>query len=384
MPYHPDTVILGFYLDNISEADGKLVNQALARPAEEPANTIQQNNEPAAGPVLRLKRYLKLHSALYRWGQEQLTTNRILVKILASAGLREPLGGVESLDISLLPSLMHAPASIVPLLALAKAKLLELHRLLTEQGIRFIIVLIPSETSIDRRAFDQAIALTQFDRNDFDLDQPYRLLEEFAKTNKIELINPTNVFRQIHSADDSLYLVHDKHFSPKGHQVLAQEIYRYLTKTHHTQQVRQGNRQQENSADNGLLKHSGATGPGTKWPQAGTYEIGNGCHSRAFGTIPPTCPFCDSHQLRPLSSSPDCRAVLLLCSLSKVSVARNNPMVHRFKSSAKQPHLGGPRVFPPQETRRTVYKCGLPRSTPHWEVRSKQEIPAEAPRSHRW
>lgn len=229
LPYHPDTVILGFYLDNIYEADGKLVNQALARPADESSNTTQQSNEPAAGPVLRLKQYLKVHSALYRWGQEQLTTNRILVKILASAGLREPLGGVESLDISLLPSLKHRPASIVALIALAEAKLLELHRLLTEQGIRFIIVLIPSETSIDQRAFDQAIALTQFDRDDFDLDQPYRLLEEFARTNKIELINPTNVFRQIHSAGDSLYLVHDKHFSPKGHQVFAQEIYRYLT-----------------------------------------------------------------------------------------------------------------------------------------------------------
>jgi hypothetical protein len=114
-------------------------------------------------------------------------------------------------------------------MALAEATLLEMHRLLTEQGIRFVIVLIPSETSIDQHAFDRAIAFTQFERDDFDLDQPYRLLEEFAKTNDIELINPTNAFRQIHRADDSLYLVHDKHFSPKGHQVFAQEIYRYLT-----------------------------------------------------------------------------------------------------------------------------------------------------------
>ena len=72
---------------------------------------------------------------------------------------------MESLDISLLPSLMHTPASIVPLLALAEAKLLELHRLLTEQGIRFIIVLIPSETSIDRRAFDQAPGLSSTEKS---------------------------------------------------------------------------------------------------------------------------------------------------------------------------------------------------------------------------
>ncbi len=228
LPYHPDTVILAFYVDNFYEADGKLVNQALARPTEESSNSAQQSNEPAAGPVLRLKRYLKDRSALYRWGQEQLTANKTIVKMLSRAGLREPLGGAESLDVSLLPALKHVPASIAPLMGLAEAKLLELDRLLTERGIRFIIVLIPSETSIDQRAFDQAIALTQFDRDDFDIDQPYRLLEEFAKTNNIELINPTDAFRQIHRADDSLYLVHDEHFSPKGHQVFAQEIYRYL------------------------------------------------------------------------------------------------------------------------------------------------------------
>jgi hypothetical protein len=221
MPYHPDTVFLAFALDNIYGADGKLVNQALAKPVEALSSTTPQRNEPAEGPVLQLKRYLREHSALYRWGQEQLTANRTLVKMLSRAGLREPLGGVESHDIGLRPSLKPTPASIVPLMALAEATLLEMHRLLTEQGIRFIIVLIPSETSIDQRAFHRAIAFTQFDRDD--------LLEEFAKTNEIELINPTNAFRQIHRADDSLYLVHDKHFSPKGHQVFAQEIYRYLT-----------------------------------------------------------------------------------------------------------------------------------------------------------
>ena len=229
LPYQPDTVILAFYLDNTYEADGKLVHQTLASPADEPTKTAQPQNEPATGAVLQLKRYLKDRSALYRWGHEQLATNNTIVKMLSRAGLREPLGGIESLDVSLLPALKDAPDSIAPLLQLVEAKLLELDRLLTERGIRFIIVLIPSEASIEQRAFDRAIALTKFGRDDFDLDQPYRLLEEFAKRNMIELINPTDTFRAIHRADDSLYLVHDKHFSPKGHQVFAQEIYRYLT-----------------------------------------------------------------------------------------------------------------------------------------------------------
>ncbi|MEO6545840.1 MAG: hypothetical protein ABIP05_17600 [Nitrospiraceae bacterium] len=228
LPYQPDTVILAFYLDNIYEADGKLVRQALANPTEESSSTAQLQGKPEAGPVLRVKQFLIGHSALYRWGREQLTTNNTIVKLLSRTGLREPLGGSESLDVSLLPALKNPPDSIATLMTVAKSKLLELDMLLTERGIRFILVLIPSEISIESRAFDRAIAPTQFDREDFDLEKPYRQLEEFAKANRIEVINPTNAFREIHRADDPLYLTHDKHFSPKGHQVFATELYRYL------------------------------------------------------------------------------------------------------------------------------------------------------------
>lgn len=228
LPFQPDTVILAFSLDNIYEADGKLVRQALASSTEEPSSTAQSPRKPETGPVLRVKRFLNGHSAVYRWGREQLTTNNTIVKLLSRTGLREPLGGIESLDVSLLPALKNQPDSIATLMTVAKSKLLELDRLLTERGIRFILVLIPSQALIEPRAFDHAIAPTQFDREDFDLEKPYRQLEEFARANRIEVINPTDGFRGMHRANDPLYLTHDKHFSPKGHQVFATELYRYL------------------------------------------------------------------------------------------------------------------------------------------------------------
>lgn len=118
---------------------------------------------------------------------------------------------------------------MLTLMTLVETKLLELQGLLAEQGIRFIIVLVPSKTSVDQHAFDEAVALTRFKDDDFDLDQPYRRLEEFAALHRIELVNPLNRFRKLNNPDDSLYLTHDKHFSSKGHAIFAQELYQYLT-----------------------------------------------------------------------------------------------------------------------------------------------------------
>lgn len=90
------------------------------------------------------------------------------------------------------------------------------------------MVLVPSPQSVDAELFGQSIAPTRFESEDFDLDQPYRMMEDFAKINHIELINPLESFRRAHHSSTSLYLARDMHFSPKGHQVFAQEIARYL------------------------------------------------------------------------------------------------------------------------------------------------------------
>lgn len=229
LPYHPDTVLLAFSVDNIYTADGKLIQKDLDRTTQ-PVNTSpQETAAPSGNPILAMKQVLQERSAFYRWGRGQLTTNRTLVNLLSQAGLREPLGGVESLPPSLQPVLKQPPASITALMTLVETRLLELHRLLADQEIRLIIVLVPSKSSVDRHAFDEAVALTRLRDDEFDLDQPYRRLEEFAARHRIELVNPLSRFRAAHTTDNPLYLAHDKHFSAKGHAVFAQELYRYLT-----------------------------------------------------------------------------------------------------------------------------------------------------------
>lgn len=105
LPYHPNTVLLAFSVDNIYTADGKLVQKDLNRLTQPVKNTPDESAAPSGNPVLAMKQYLQEHSAFYRWGRGQLTTNRTLIKILSQVGLREPLGGIESLPPGLQPGL---------------------------------------------------------------------------------------------------------------------------------------------------------------------------------------------------------------------------------------------------------------------------------------
>lgn len=228
LQYHPDIVLLAFCLNDFDEADGKVLRRALAETAV-PNPVLAKNADPEpSGLFLHLKRWINERSVLYGWIHDRINTNRTLVKFFVKIGLKGPLAGIEELDVNILPALKPAPVFLNPLIELAKSRVLELRDLLAAQGIRFIVVLVPSPQSVDAELFGQSIAFTRFEPEDFDLDQSYLLMEDFAKINHIELINPLESFRRSHHSLASLYLVRDMHFSPKGHQIFAQEIARYL------------------------------------------------------------------------------------------------------------------------------------------------------------
>lgn len=220
LQYDPDIVVLSFCVNDFYEADGKFL-QYLSRRAE---SGVSAKSPRTDGVVQRIKQ----SSVLYAWMRDRINTNRGLVRMLATAGLREPLTGLASLDVSLLPMLNQLPEQFAPLIALAQSHVLELRDLLRARGIRLILVLIPSPLSVDDVLFSQTIALSQFEASDFDREQPYRMMEEFARVNQIELLNPLKEFRAQHSPSAPLYLVRDMHFNSRGHDLFAQAIARYL------------------------------------------------------------------------------------------------------------------------------------------------------------
>lgn len=219
MKYAPDIVLLGFCLNDIFTND-----TSWKRPVQEDGG-LMGVDEPL---FLKVKRFISTHSALYSFIIERINTNKDLVNLLVKLKLKSELAGYEELDINLRPALKVYPEKLEQLLEHTKARLLDIKRFLDERGVRFIIAFLPSLQSVDEKAFHHAIAYTRFNPEDFEIEKPYRLLEEFAQAQGIEVINPLSSFKRKHNEDARLFLNRDMHFNALGHELLAHEILAYL------------------------------------------------------------------------------------------------------------------------------------------------------------
>ena len=220
--YQPDTVILGFCLNDIY---GSLVTFDQAH--ETSVSQRLPDGLVRPSPIRRLKLWMN-GSRLYRLALEAINTNKTLVKLLVDVGVKESLSGFDDLDPSLVPALRVYPSKLETSFDRTKAELLAIRGFLAERRIRFILALIPSVQSIDDRAFRHSIAYSVFDEKDFELDRPYRLLEEFARQHGIEVVNPYRALKRRQQSGARLYLQKEIHFSREGHVAFAREVVDYL------------------------------------------------------------------------------------------------------------------------------------------------------------
>lgn len=225
--YAPDVVLLGFCLNDIYRASPQV------RPRREVAGdavpaAAPRDAAPAMGTLLAVKRYVSSESVLYQLALSQINRSKWLVKTLVHLGLKEPLAGFGELDTNLMPALRDYPPALLESWERTKIELLQLKALGREQGFRLVIAIVPSIQSVQPRAFEDSIAYMVFEPDDFDLDKPYRLIEEFARANGIDAVNPVNLFRGEQQRGRNLYLANDMHFNGDGHELFAQAIAAYL------------------------------------------------------------------------------------------------------------------------------------------------------------
>lgn len=216
MNYEPDMIILGFCLNDIFAND--------TGPIQEDGGSTDVDQ-----PVfLMLKRFISKHSALYRFIIERINTNKDLVNLLVKVKLKSNLAGYEELDVNLRPALKVYPEKLEQSLDKTEARLLDIKRFLDKRGVPFIIALIPSLQSVDEKAFRHSIANTKFNPEDFEIEKPYKSLEEFGHAHGIEVINPLSSFKRKNHEGARLFLNRDMHFNASGHELFAHEILAYL------------------------------------------------------------------------------------------------------------------------------------------------------------
>jgi hypothetical protein len=223
MKYDPDMVILGFSLNDIA-GNGRGKDGSTNSKSESDREISHHSSF-----FLKLKEFLAYRSAFYDFMTEQINMNKYLVNFMMKLKIKEGPDGYEALDTNLSPALISYPPSLDDLFDKTKSKLLEMKSFLEARNIRFIVVLIPTLETIDRKMLESSLVQSVFEPNDFDLEKPYKLLEQFGKESHIEIVNPFSSLNKAHADGSSVLLRRDLHLNKRGHDVLAREICKYLT-----------------------------------------------------------------------------------------------------------------------------------------------------------
>tara|TARA_Y100000310_G_scaffold341724_1_gene441787 strand:+ start:1256 stop:2707 length:1452 start_codon:yes stop_codon:yes gene_type:complete len=107
----------------------------------------------------------------------------------------------------------------------------EYNKLAEDNNITFVFVLIGDRISVDpeiQKATEERYY--NADRDFFDYEKPYRLLEEFAKSENIKIINLHPLFKKEFENKRSMYLEGDHHLNDYGHELFAKEVYNLMVK----------------------------------------------------------------------------------------------------------------------------------------------------------
>jgi lysophospholipase L1-like esterase len=210
--YRPDIVVLALCQNDIYDV-------AVARP--EPAG-----HDTAALPstLSRAKTVLARRSYLYRMVRDRLHAAKPLSRVLVRLGLREPLGGLEALDPSLVPSLLSGGAEVEAAWVRAEQRLLQLKRITDSAEARLVIAVIPVREAAEPSLLARSIAWSRFEPRDFDLGAPERRLARFGEQHGIPVITPLTRFQQVMSQGQDLFLPADIHFNGRGHRLFAEVV----------------------------------------------------------------------------------------------------------------------------------------------------------------
>jgi len=100
-----------------------------------------------------------------------------------------------------------------------------------QNNITFILVLIGDRIAVDPKVQKATVErYYNIDEYFFDYEKPYGLLERYAESENIRLINLLPSFKKEFQENRDVYLYGDDHINDHGHEVFAKEVYEMLLK----------------------------------------------------------------------------------------------------------------------------------------------------------
>ncbi len=223
--FQPDIVVLALCQNDVIDFDRRPSpdgpNARSAADTAVPSASAAQNN---AGILRPIKCFLVEHSYLYAACQQAVNGNKTLARTAVRLGLKEDLAGFEMLDDNLHAAIGEYPSTVRRAMEQLSDDILTADAFVGRHGARLLVALIPALQTVEPDELVRSIAYTHYEVDDFDIDKPYRLINEFTAEHHIPTVSPLASFRNEHRRGTALYLPGDLHLSSEGHRLFADAL----------------------------------------------------------------------------------------------------------------------------------------------------------------
>jgi hypothetical protein len=223
--YHPDLVLLGFYVGNdVLDNHAPLIRawhqqSTVYFPYFAPDGTLHQ---PGMAPQQRLLSWLRQNFYVVHVLADVVAGNSEAKRVevgdpdaVSEHTLRIPMGVYQLPD-----------ATWLDAWAVTNHALETLNTAVEQDGAQFAVFVIPDRRQIYDEDWQAALAkVPDLDASSLDREQPTRTVMTLLATQQIPALDLLSVFR---AAQERLYFPVDGHFNPAGHTLTAQELARWL------------------------------------------------------------------------------------------------------------------------------------------------------------
>lgn len=228
LQYHPDLVVLGFFVGNdFAEAEPNrktiIINDSIVR--------IDRRNERKflGYPIVlqsRLLLFLKQRYTLYRDAQQAK-------KEAEAEGKPRPKGtfseenflNIERARLEICN--LKSQSVFRPHIEHTYQNILEMDALLKSRGIDFMLAIYPDEFQVNQKLHDHLFDKYKISRADFNLSLPQDLLKSFLSEKGIPHVDLLKEFK-VEGQTRDLYLYRNTHWNESGNQLAADILFREL------------------------------------------------------------------------------------------------------------------------------------------------------------
>jgi hypothetical protein len=221
--YHPDLVLCAFFVGNdLADNSRRMSNNPRIYFDLDASGRLTQL--PMSAAKAGLSAWLNRYSRLYLWQKEAVRRTRYAW--MKQAGVLEPGYWIYS---------KHESADVAQAWRLTAALLAELAEEVRRDGARFGVVMVPTAQQVYPDSLAKLLAAAGDQAPSFDADYPDRRMAELCQASGVPLLVMTADFRRaapgrsLANADQWLFLHGEGHFNPRGNQLAAEVIGRWIT-----------------------------------------------------------------------------------------------------------------------------------------------------------